>query len=175
MKSTMSLCALVSLLAFGVSAPDEAFAQDGCTDIMVGRLASVDGSVITSHTGACPECRVHVVPAKSFEEGALAPVYFGLQDVRKPLGDYGEVIGHIPQVEKTYAYFHTGYPQMNEHQLAIGESTLSQKVELHNDRTNGKQIMTIEQAELFALQRCKTAREAIRLITSLMETYGFLP
>ena len=147
----------------------------GCTDIIVGKKASVDGSVITSHTGACAECRVHVVPAQTFKKGAMAPVYYGLQNVKKPLHEYGEIIGYIPQVEKTYAYFHTGYPQMNEHQLAIGESTLSQKNELKVNRETGKQIMTIEQAQLFALQRCKTAREAIKLIASLVEKYGFLP
>jgi len=151
-------------------------AQDGCTDIVVGKNASVDGSVITSHTGCCSECRVHVVQAQTFEKGSMAPVYYGLQNVRKPLDEYGEIIGYIPQVEKTYAYFHTGYPQMNEHQLAIGESTLSQRGELKTSREKGaKQIMTIEQAQLFALQRCKTAREAIKLITSLVEKYGFLP
>ena len=148
---------------------------DSCTDIIVGKNASVDGSVITSHTGCCPECRVHVVPAQTFKKGAKAPVYYGLQDVRKPLHEYGKIIGYIPQVEKTYAYFHTGYPQMNEHQLAIGESTLSQRDELKVEFGEGKQIMTIEQAQLFALQRCKTAREAIKLITSLVEKYGFLP
>ena len=148
---------------------------DSCTDIIVGKDASVDGSVITSHTGCCLECRVHVVPAQTFKKGAKAPVYYGLQDVRKPLHEYGKIIGYIPQVEKTYAYFHTGYPQMNEHQLAIGESTLSQRDELKVEFGEGKQIMTIEQAQLFALQRCKTAREAIKLITSLVEKYGFLP
>lgn len=150
-------------------------AQDHCTDIIVGKNASVDGSVITSHTGCCPECRVHVVPAQTFKKGAMAPVYYGLQDVKKPLYKYGKILGYILQVEKTYAYFHTGYPQMNEFQLAIGESTLSQRDELKVDETIGKQIMTIEQAQLFALQRCKTAREAIKLITSLVEKYGFLP
>ncbi len=149
--------------------------DDACTDIVVGKNASVDGSVITSHTGACAECRVHVVPAQTFEKGAKAPVYYGLQDVKKPLGDYGDVLGYIPQVEKTYAYCHTGYPQINEHQLAIGESTMSQRDALKVDRKTGKQIMTIEQAQLFALQRCKTAREAVELITSLVEKYGFLP
>jgi len=149
--------------------------NDSCTDIIVGKLASVDGSVITSHTGCCDECRVHVVPRQKFKKGELAPVYYGLQDSRTPLHDYGEVIGHIPQVEETYAYFHTGYPQMNEHQLAIGESTLSQREELQASYGLCEQIMTIEQAQLFALQRCKTARDAIKLITSLVEKYGFLP
>jgi len=152
--------------------PDQ---TDACTDIVVGKLASADGSVMTSHTGCCDECRVHVVPAKKYKKGEMAPVYYGLQNSRTPLHDYGEVIGHIPQVEDTYAYFHTGYPQMNEHQLAIGESTLSQREELQTDREICRQIMTIEQAQLFALQRCKTARQAIALITSLLEKYGFLP
>lgn len=162
-----------------MSGPEEKMGEylpvDSCTDIIVGKDASVDGSVITSHTGCCPECRVHVVPAQTFKKGAKAPVYYGLQDVRKPLHEYGKIIGYIPQVEKTYAYFHTGYPQMNEHQLAIGESTLSQRDDLKVEFGEGKQIMTIEQAELFTLQRCKTAREAIKLITSLVEKYGFLP
>ncbi len=40
-----------------------------------------------------------------------------------PLKTYGEVIGHIPQVEQTYRYFHSAYSHMNEHQLAIAETT----------------------------------------------------
>jgi len=146
-----------------------------CTDIVAGKKATIDGSVITSHTGAAPECRVHVVHGKIFKAGEMAPVYFGLQDVEKPLYEYGEIIGYIPQVEKTYTYFHSGYSHMNEFQLAIGESTMSQKKELCVSRENGKQIMTIEQAQAFALQRCKTAREAIKLITFLVDKYGFLP
>jgi len=148
---------------------------DACTDIVVGRAASADGSVITSHTGCCEECRVHVVPAQTYPPGTEASVYYGLQDVRKPLKKYGKIIGTIPQVEKTYAYFHTGYSQMNEHQLAIGESTLSQRDELKTDINTGRQILSIEMAQVFALQRCRTAREAIRLITSLVDEYGFLP
>ena len=155
-----------------------------CTDIVVGKDATADGSVINSHTGACSESRVHVVPAKTFKKGDMAPVYwgmvyFGLDDERSglPLRNYGKVIGKIPQVEKTYAYFHTGYSQFNEHQLAIGESTLSQKKELTMYYVEGisQQIMTVEQAQVFALERCKTAREAVELITSLIEKYGFLP
>jgi len=148
---------------------------NSCTVIAVGKRASSDGSVIVSQTGCCDECRVHVVPAKTFKEGDMAPVYYGLQDVRKPLHKYGEIIGYIPQVRKTFCYLHTGYPHINEHQLAIAESTISQREELKVNRETGKQIMTIEQAMMFALQRCRTAREALKLITSLVEKYGFLP
>ena len=108
-----------------------------CTDIIVGKKATLDGSVINSHTGACSDSRVHVVPARTYKKGTMAPVYwgmvfFGRDDERAglPVGNYGQVIGEIPQVEKTYSYFHTGYSQFNEHQLAFGESTLSQKEEL---------------------------------------------
>jgi dipeptidase len=94
-----------------------------------------------------------------------------------PVGNYGKVIGEIPQVENTSAYFHMGYSQFSEHQLAIDESTLSQKEELKIYYVEGisEQKMTIEQAQVFALERCKTAREAIELITSLVEKYNFLP
>lgn len=156
----------------------------GCTVIGVGRMATVDGSVITSHSDCCSECRVHVVPGKKHKKGEKAPVHwgmvhFGKGDDRagKSLGDYGTVIGEIPQAAQTYTYFHTGYSQMNEHQLAIGESTCSQKRELNVAYVAGltRQIMTIEQAQVFALQRCTESAEAVKLIGRLMEKYGFLP
>ncbi|MFC2164157.1 dipeptidase [Acidobacteriota bacterium] len=166
--------ALLALNAILIIAP-LGYAQDACTDIIVGKMASVDGSVITSHTECCPDCRVFVVPAQTFKKGDKAPVYYRWCDATRPLGDLGDILGNIPQVEKTFAYFHSGYSHMNEHQLAIGESTTFQKDELMVDRHTGQQIMTVDMATVFALQRCKTARSAIQLITSLMEKYGFLP
>ena len=164
---------LTILAVSGSAAAGPAFS---CTVIAVGKKASADGSVIVSHTDTCNNSRIFVVPARSFRKGELAPVYYGIQDPKLPLLLFGEVIGHIPQVERTYAYFHSGYPHLNEYQLAIGESTLSQREELQVERSLGvNQIMTVEQAMAFALQRCKTAREAVKLIGSLMETYGFLP
>ncbi len=146
-----------------------------CTIIAVGKKASADGSVIVSHTDAGPDCRIHLVPGQKFKIGAFTPVYWGMVDLGRELGDYGEVLGEIPQVEQTNSYFQTAYPQMNANQLAIGESTLSQREELKVDRSICKQIMTVEQAQAFALQRCTTAEEALKLITFLFETYGFLP
>ena len=158
--------------------------KEGCTVIGVGRLATIDGSVITSHTDCCSECRIQIIPGRAYPKGTMAPVhwgmvYFGGDDNRRalPLGDFGKVIGSIPQVEKTFTYFHTGYSQMNERQLAIGESTCSQRAELDVPFVEGitRQIMTIEQAQVFALERCATAREAVRLIAGLVDKYGFLP
>ena len=179
LKIKLIICLLYFAFTFFLvyaDEPEQIESSDACTDIIVGKLASVDGSVITSHTGAAPECRVHVVPAQTFEKGTKAPVYYGIQDVKTPLYDYGKIIGYIPQVEKTYAYFHSGYPHMNEHQLSIAESTMDQKKVLELCYEDGcKQIMSIEQAQLFALQRCKKAEDAVKLIGHLVETYGFLP
>jgi len=146
-----------------------------CTIIAVGKKGSADGSVIISHTDCGADCRIRVVQGQVFEKGATAPVHWGIQDIHRALDDFGDVLGHIPQVEKTYTYFHSAYPHMNEHQLAIAESTTSQREELKVDMSVCKQIMTVEQAQAFALQRYTSAREATAFIGHLMSKYGFLP
>lgn len=147
------------------------FAQSltlACTDILVGKLASTDGSVITSHT--CDgryDSRLQIIPAQDFEPGTMAPVYENIV-----YGDRMELklLGEIPQVEHTYKYFHVAYPFANEHQLIIGETTLGGARETQNSE---HAIMTIEQLEVFALQRTRTAREAIRLMGDLAVKYGY--
>ena len=47
--------------------------QEGCTVIGVGRLATVDGSVITSHTDCCSECRIQVIPGRTYPQGRHGP------------------------------------------------------------------------------------------------------
>lgn len=185
-KKMLFLFLFVGTVLSTASIPVQEMAEDilGCTVIGVGRLATADGSVISSHTDCCSECRVHVVPGKKHKKGGMAPVYWGMvyfgkgdERAGRPLGDYGTKIGEIPQVERTHTYFHTGYSQINEHQLAIGESTCSQKRELNVAFVEGltPQIMTIEQAQVFALQRCAKSEEAVKLIGRLVEQYGFLP
>lgn len=146
-----------------------------CTVIVAGKKATADGSVVVSHTDAGPDCRVHVMPGQFFAAGTMTPIYWGMVDLGRPLGDYGDTLGMIPQVTETYAYFQSAYPQMNEYQLTIGESTTSMRDELKLDMETCQQIMTVEQAQALALQRCKTAKEALKLITALMEKYGFRP
>lgn len=152
-----------------------AFQSKACTVIVAGKKATVDGSVLNSHTDAGADCRIRVVAGQKYPAGSMAPVYYGIQRVDLPLEENGEILGYIPQVEQTYTYFQSAYSHINEYQLCIGESTLSQRPELQVDKGEGKQIMTVEQAMIFALQRCKTADQALELITSLMEKYGFLP
>ncbi len=162
---------LVFLTLFLVSVPT-AFS---CTIIAAGKKATADGSVIISHTDTGPDSRIYYVPGKNFRPGEMAPVYWGIQDADRPLEDDGEILGYIPQVRKTYGYFHSAYSHINEVQLGIAESTTAQRQELVCTREGGKQIMTIEQAMIFALQRCDKAREAVLLIGDLMIRYGFLP
>ncbi|HDP94614.1 MAG TPA: peptidase [Candidatus Aminicenantes bacterium] len=148
---------------------------DACTLIAAGKKATIDGSVLVSHTDTGADSRIFRVPAQTFKPGAMAPVYLDIQDASLPLGDNGRILGYVPQVEQTYAYFHSAYSHINEHQLAIGESTTSMRPELAVTHETGKQIMTIEQAMIFALQRHKNAREATAFIGSLCTEYGFLP
>ncbi len=183
-RTAVFVLAAAALTTAPSLAADRDRGPEGCTVIGVGKDATVDGSVITSHTDCCSECRIQVVRGGTFPKGSLAPVYWGMtyfgnDDDRRalPLGEFGKVIGRIPQAERTFTYFHTGYSQMNERQLAIGESTCSQRPELDVPFIEGvtRQIMTVEQAQVFALQRCAKAVDAVKLIGSLVETYGFLP
>ena len=146
-----------------------------CTVIVVGKEASTDGSVIISQTDCGENCRIQVVPGQEFNPGEKAPIYWGIQDIKRPLDYFGDVICQIPQVKQTYSYFHSAYSHMNEHQLSFAESTMDQREELYINREESEQIMTIEQAMALALQRCKTAKSALMLVTSFMDEYGFLP
>jgi len=145
--------------------------SENCTTIMVGRLASADGSVMTSHT--CDgnyRTWLEIIPAAKHEKGTMHPVYWGTLHTEESW-DMTRVTkkGEIPEAEVTYAYLSTAYPCMNEKQLAIGETTIYGREELKNE--NG--LFLIEELQKIALQRCKTAREAIALIGSLAERYGY--
>ena len=137
-----------------------------CTSIMVGRLATTDGSVITSHTCDGPyRTWLEVFPHTKYEKGAVHAVYSGMLYPRETSWDMRNVkkTGEIPEVEETYAFLNTAYPCLNEKQLAIGETTIGGRDELRNK--DG--IFYIEELEKIALQRCRTAREAIALIGKL--------
>ncbi|MDA3865600.1 MAG: C69 family dipeptidase [Salinivirgaceae bacterium] len=149
--------------------------SQACTIIVAGKKATTDGSVLVSHSDGGLDCRLRVIPRFTYKEGEKAPVYWGIQNIDQPLDEYGEIIGYIPQVRETYSYIHSALPHINEHQLCIGESTMSQRESMKFKRGEGDQIMTVEQAEIFALQRCSTAVEAVKLIGRLVEEYGFLP
>jgi dipeptidase len=146
--------------------------RGNCTSIMVGRLATTDGSVITSHTCDGPyRTWLEVFPHSKYEKGAIHSVYSGMLDPRETSWDMRNVTktGEIPEAEETYAFLNTAYPCLNEKQLAIGETTIGGRPELRNK--DG--IFYIEELEKIALQRCRTSREAIALIGKLAEEFGY--
>ena len=144
---------------------------ESCTSIMVGKKASADGSVMTSHTcDAWYRTWLDFEPAQTHEEGSMHPVYWGtLHTSSKWSRENIELKGEIPEVEKTYAYLNTAYPCLNEKQLAIGETTFGGRRELRNK----KGLFLIEELERVALERCTTARQAITLIGELVKKYGY--
>ncbi len=82
-------------------------------------------------------------------------------------------IGFIPQVPHTYAYFEETYAAVNEHQLAIGEATCSSIFSALSVDLGGKALFSIDELSRIALERTTNAREAIKLMGSLAEQYGF--
>jgi dipeptidase len=144
---------------------------ENCTTIMVGRLASTDGSVMTSHS--CDgnyRTWLEIFPHQKFEKGIMHSVYEGMLHTEESW-DMTKVTkkGEIPEVAETYAFLNTAYPCLNEKQLAIGETTIYGRQELIND--DG--MFYIEELEKIALQRCKTARDGIALIGKLAEEFGY--
>jgi dipeptidase len=86
----------------------------------------------------------------------------------------GEILGYIPQAPHTYALIEGMYGIMNEHQVAIGESTCASKLWAAPVGSGGGNAL-LEASELsqIALERTTTARDAIRMMGDLATTYGF--
>jgi dipeptidase len=145
--------------------------EAGCTSIMAGRLATTDGSVITAHTcdGNYRQW-VNIVPAAQHYEGGTTKVYRGKMHTETSADPIGITEkGEVPDVKETYAFLNTAYPCLNEHQLAIGETTIGGKKELFNSAG----VFMIEEIERLMLERCTTAREAIQLAGRLVKEYGY--
>lgn len=129
-----------------------------CTNFIVGKKASTDGSVMVTYNaddygmfqGLC------LYPAAHHAKGEMLKIYDW---------DTGEYHGEIPQVAYTYHVI----GNINEHQLSIAETTYGGREEMVD--TTG----TIDYGSLIyiALQRARTAREAIGVMTSLVEKYGY--
>ncbi len=145
---------LFLLLAFFFSA-GEIFA---CTNFLVTKGASVDGSTMITYA-ADSHIRygeLYFSPAQDWPEGSMVTIVS--RGTAKPLGQ-------IPQVPHTYQT--VGF--MNEHQLAIGESTFVGRRELVD--TTG--IMSYAGLMFMATQRARNAREAIKVIAELVEEHGY--
>lgn len=142
-----------------------------CTSIMVGKRASTDGSVMTSHTcDSWYRTWMTMTAARDFERDTITAIYSGRMHTQSASDSTKLYIkGTIPQVRHTYRYLDTAYPCMNEKQLAMGETTIGGRDTLQNK----KGLFLIEELQRIALERCTTAREAIALMGSLAEKYGY--
>ncbi len=164
------------ILIFSLSAQDKSDwvyeFPDGCTSITVGKEASADGSVITSHTDDSHRTRswADVVPARDYKKNDMAPMYKreACYDFEMPTNKHVQ-IGEIPQVRHTFAFLNTAYPCMNEHQLGIGESTFGGRSELHSDQG----LIDCQRLCRLMLERNTTARDAIKMAGELIKQYGW--
>ncbi|MHB1034096.1 MAG: C69 family dipeptidase [Pirellulales bacterium] len=143
-----------------------------CTSIMVGRKASVDGSVMTSHT--CDShrdgSRIVVVSGVRHAAGAQRLLTRRRDDDTGPMPRYARTpTGNIPEAAETLSYIAPVYAAMNERQLAIGESTFEGREELVSQRG----LIDCETLTRLMLERATTARQAIQLGGQLLEKYGW--
>lgn len=152
---TAKALAAVALLAAAVTADSSA-----CTNLIAGKGATTDGSVMMSYSADSHNLFgfLHHSPAARHPKGAMRKITDW--DTGKPLGE-------IPQVAETYNVV----GNMNEHQLAIGESTWGGREELAD--TTGQSVMDYGSLIYVALERAKNAREAIDVMTDLVEKYGY--
>ncbi|MDZ7314764.1 MAG: C69 family dipeptidase [candidate division KSB1 bacterium] len=177
LRGVMLMLTTVLVIAWSTAARDnradwEGGRPDGCTSITVGRLASDGGWVATSHT--CDSHRTRSsfdhVPAESHKPGAMLTLVKRSNNDSLPMPSYQYLpTGQIPQVERTFGYINTAYPCMNERQLAIGESTFGGRESLRSDAG----WIDCQQLVRLMLERCTTAREAIRMADELLSRYGW--
>ncbi len=131
---------------------------DACTNFIVGKAASADGSVIVSYSADSFGMFGHLYhsPAATHKPGEMLDIYEW---------DTNKYLGQIKQVPKTYNVI----GNTNEFQVTIGETTFGGRSELA-DSTG---IMDYGSLIYVALQRSSTAREAIQVMTDLVKEYGY--
>ncbi len=151
MKKLLTLLAIICLLGMSKAS--------ACTNFLVTKGASVDGSTMISYAADSHVLygELYHYPAADYPEGAMRDLYDW---------DSGRYLGQIPEVSHTYNVV----GNMNEYQLAIGETTYGGLECLWE----GEGLMDYGTLIYISLQRCKTAREAIRNIAELTAKYGYI-
>ena len=154
MRKISASILLTLAAAFGFSSIE----SDACTNVLVTKGASTDGSTMISYAADSHQLygELYYAPAAVWNEGDMRQINEW---------DTGKFLGYIPQVARTYQRV----GNMNEHQLIIAETTYGGRPELEGN--NG--IMDYGSLIYVALERAKTAREAIDIIVDLANTYGY--
>ena len=151
---------LRKFLFFGIVSLSAASAIDAlaCSNILVTKGASADGSCMISYAADSHQLygELYYLKGGFWDEGAMRDVVDW---------DTGKFLGRIPQAPVTYQRV----GNMNEHQLIIGETTYGGRTELW-DSTG---VMDYGSLIYIALERATTAREAIDVIVSLANEYGY--
>lgn len=146
---------LATLIVIGVFSMHTAIP---CTNFLITRGASADGSTMITYSADSHVLygELYFTPSRDYPEGTMLDVYEW---------DTGKFLGRIPQVKHTYSVV----GNINEHQVAIGETTFGGREGLEDSTA----VMDYGSLMYIALQRAKTAREAIHVITELMSAYGY--
>ena len=143
---------ILSLLAALIALPSWA-----CTSFLVGKKASTDGSTFITYNADSYGMygSMRFLPGGSHPKGTMRTIIDG---------DSNKFLGEIPEAPLTY----TVIGQINEHQVSITETTFGGRAELDGkyEGIDYVSLMTL------GLQRSRTAREAIQVMTSLVEKYG---
>ncbi len=129
-----------------------------CTNFIVGKKASADGSVICSYNADSYGAFMWLYhyPAAKHQPGEMRKIYEW---------DTNKYLGEIPEAAETYNVI----GNINEWQVTIGETTFGGREEMVD--TTG--VIDYGSLIYIALQRSKTAREAISIMTTLVEQYGY--
>ena len=131
---------------------------EACSNFIVGKKASVDGSVMCSYSAddyGMFQNLCHY-PAAKHAKGEMRKIYDW---------DTNKYHGEIPEAAQTYSVI----GNINEWQVTIGETTYGGREEM----VDSTGIMDYGSLIYVALQRSKTAREAIKVMTTLANTYGY--
>ena len=133
------------------------FEGDACTSLIATRGASADGSSMITYAADSHTLygELYNQPAADHAKGAMRKIFDW---------DSGSYRGEIPEVSHTYATI----GNMNEHGLTIAESTWGGRPELE-----GSGLIDYGSLIYITLQRAKTAREAIKVMTDLVNEYGY--
>jgi dipeptidase len=155
MKTQLLKLGLLSLFLFSSHLISQA-----CTNFLVTKGASTDGSTMITYAADSHVLygELYYRPAADYPEGAMLDVYEW---------DTGKYLGRIPQVRHTYSVV----GNMNEHQVSIGETTYGGREELAVKDTNA--IIDYGSLMYITLQRAKSAREAIKIMGTLVDKYGY--
>lgn len=128
-----------------------------CTSLIAGKKATADGSVIITYAADS-----HTLYGELYHQPAADHAPGSMRTVTE--WDTGKILGQIPEVAHTYRTL----GNMNEHGLTIAESTWGGREELA-----GSGLIDYGSLIYITLQRARTAREALKVMTELVEKYGY--